>query len=59
MLVRYGRSYLRTRTLQLLEETSEGNELRQALIERIVDELCNWDGTTELQSEGERRFTGS
>lgn len=58
LLVRYGRSYLRTRTLQLLEETSEGNELRQALIERIVDELCNWDGTTELQSEGRTQIYG-
>ncbi|AUT04712.1 hypothetical protein CLI64_30030 (plasmid) [Nostoc sp. CENA543] len=58
LLVKYGRSYLRTRTLQLLEETSEDNKLHQALIERIVDELCTWDGTTEFQSEGKTQKYG-
>ncbi|MTJ50025.1 hypothetical protein [Dolichospermum sp. UHCC 0259] len=58
LLVRYGRSYLRRRTLQLLEKTNEGNELCQALIERIVDELCTWDGSTELQSEGRKQIYG-
>lgn len=58
LLVKYGRTYLRTQTLRLLEETSEDNKLRQALIERIVDELCTWDGTTELQSEGRMQSYG-
>lgn len=51
LLVRYGHHYLRRRTLRLLEETNEDDELRHALIERIVDELRTWDGTAEVPSE--------
>ncbi|KOP23134.1 hypothetical protein AMR41_27920 [Hapalosiphon sp. MRB220] len=58
LLVKHGRNYLRRRTLRLLEETSEGDELRHALIERIVDELRTWDGTTEIPSEGRTQVYG-
>lgn len=51
LLAQHGRKLLRKRTLRLLEETSDRDELRQALIERIVDELCSWDGTADLPFE--------
>ena len=50
LLAKHGRKHLRKRTLHLLEETSDRDELRQALIERIVDELRRWDGTADLPS---------
>ena len=57
-LAKYGRKHLRNRTLRLLEETSAHDELRQALLERIVDELRDWDGTAELLSDEETRVYG-
>lgn len=48
LLVRYGRQQLRPRTVRLLERTSDSDKpLRDALLERIVDELRDWDGTSE------------
>lgn len=58
MLVQHGRKLLRKRTLRLLEETSDRDELRQALIERIVDELQRWDGTADLPSKNGTQVYG-
>jgi len=57
-LAKYGRKHLRNRTLRLLEETSAHDELRQALLERIVDELRDWDGTASLSSDEETQVYG-
>lgn len=57
-LTTYGRKHLRNRTLHLLEETSAHDELRQALVERIIDELCDWDGTAELLCDEETKVYG-
>lgn len=51
LLAKHGRKHLLKRTLRLLEETSDSDSLRQALLERIVDELRRWDGTAELSIE--------
>ena len=59
LLAKYGRKYLRKRTLRLLEETNNSDEIRQALIERIIDELSAWDGTAEISSEEGSRFYGT
>ena len=50
LLAKHGRQQLRKRTLDLLKETRDRNsdELRQALLEWIIDELRGWDGTAEL-----------
>jgi hypothetical protein len=48
LLAHHGRKQLRTRTLGLLEKTGESDELRQALLEWIIDELSGWDGTAEV-----------
>jgi hypothetical protein len=53
LLAKHGRNYLRKRTLCLLEEANTDKELRRALIERVIDELRIWDGTTEMPFEGE------
>ncbi len=43
-----GRNYLLNRTLRLLKETnSNTNDIRQALLEIIIDELHDWDGYVE------------
>ncbi|MEG4969241.1 hypothetical protein QUB11_21725 [Microcoleus sp. B6-A1] len=47
LLVKHGRKQLRERTLSLLKETRDSDELRQALLEWIIDELRDWDGTAE------------
>ncbi|MEG3849322.1 hypothetical protein QT971_09900 [Microcoleus sp. herbarium19] len=47
LLVKHGRKQLHKRTLSLLEETRDSEELRQALLEWIIDELRDWDGTAE------------
>jgi hypothetical protein len=47
LLASHGRKQLRKRTLSLLEETRNSDELRQALLEWIIDELRGWDGTAE------------
>ncbi|MBW4496742.1 MAG: hypothetical protein KME26_27430 [Oscillatoria princeps RMCB-10] len=57
-LIKQGRKHLRKRTLQLLEETRESDELRQALLERIVDDLRAWDGTAELLSGDRSKVHG-
>ena len=48
LLASHGRTQLRKRTLDLLKETSDSDEIRQALLEWIIDELRDWDGTAEL-----------
>lgn len=59
LLIKYGRKDLRNQTLRLLRETSSTDELRQALLERIIDEeLINWDGTAEVSSIDGNRVYG-
>lgn len=48
LLASHGRKQLRKRTLDLLKETRDSDEIRQALLEWIIDELRDWDGTAEL-----------
>jgi hypothetical protein len=57
-IAKYGRKHLRNRTLRLLEKTSADDELRQALLERIIDELHDWDGTAELLCDEETQVYG-
>src|SRR5919202_3026367 len=57
-LAKYGRNYLQKRTLRLLEEGGDQDELRLALLERIIDELRDWDGTASLSSDEETRIYG-
>lgn len=47
LLLYYGKANLRRRTLQLLstEENGGEQELREALLGMILEELQNWDGT--------------
>lgn len=47
LLASHGRKQLHKRTLSLLKETRDSDELRQALLEWIIDELRDWDGTAE------------
>ncbi|MBE9123474.1 hypothetical protein IQ269_22405 [Tychonema sp. LEGE 07199] len=47
LLASHGRKQLHKRTLDLLKETRDSDELRQALLEWIIDELRAWDGTAE------------
>lgn len=58
LLAKRGHKHLRKRTLRLLEETSDSNELCQALLERIIDELRGWDGTAELPSANGSQIHG-
>ncbi|MCC3405982.1 MAG: hypothetical protein JGK17_10395 [Microcoleus sp. PH2017_10_PVI_O_A] len=51
LLAKHGRKQLRKRTLDLLKETRDSEELRQALLEWIIDELHDWDGTAELSDK--------
>ncbi len=57
-LTKHGRNHLRNRTLGLLEETNAHDELRQALLERIIEELRDWDGTAELLCDEETQVYG-
>ena len=57
-IAKHGRKHLRNRTLRLLEETSAHDELRQALLERIIDELHDWDGTAQLLCDEETQVYG-
>lgn len=57
VLLQYGRQghLLEKRTLRLLEANdNEGRALKDALLEFVLDELAEWDGTVpEIQHEGE------
>lgn len=47
MLLKYGANKLAKRTLQLLRSDDEiNNEIRNALIDFILEELTEWDGST-------------
>jgi hypothetical protein len=50
LLLHYGKTNLRKRTLQLLKakDSSEERELHEALLEMVLEELQNWDGTFTL-----------
>jgi hypothetical protein len=50
----YGSSVFERKTLRLLQSTeAESNILKQALIELVLDELENWDGTVYEAKEAE------
>ncbi len=51
LLAKHGRTQLRKRTLDLLKETRDSDEIRQALLEWIIDELRDWDGTAEVSGK--------
>ncbi len=54
LVIRNGRNYPLNRTLQLLKETnSNTNDVRQALLEIIIDELHDWDGYVDEDSSSE------
>jgi hypothetical protein len=45
LVIKHGRNHLLNRTLRLLQEAnSNTNDVRQALLEIIIDELNDWDG---------------
>jgi len=58
LLVKHGNNHLRNRTLELLK-TSAIDELKQALIEIIIDELNDWDGYVEDSSSETGQVYGS
>lgn len=51
LLQRYGKAYLRTRTLSLLTRPKDETDFYEVLIETIQEELANWDGTVEVAGE--------
>lgn len=56
ILKRYGYSFLEKRTCRLLESDKEGDiVLRNGLIELIVDELKEWDGTLFSEATTEEK----
>ncbi|NJL89204.1 MAG: hypothetical protein HC916_04915, partial [Coleofasciculaceae cyanobacterium SM2_1_6] len=60
LVSKHGRNHLLPRTLQLLKETnSNTNDVRQALLEIIIDELRDWDGYIEDSSSEIGRVYGS
>ena len=60
LVIKHGRSYLLSRTLRLLQEAnSNTNDVRQALLEIIIDELNDWDGYVEDSSSETGQVYGS
>lgn len=63
LVVRHGRNQLRNlrnQTLRLLQESdSNTSDVRQALLEIIIDELNEWDGYVEDSSSSTGRVFGS
>lgn len=54
LIIKHGHNYLLNRTLRLLKETnSNTNDVRQALLEIITDELHDWDGYVDEDSSSE------
>lgn len=51
LLQRYGRAYLRPRTLSLLTRPKDETDFYEVLLETIQEELANWDGTVEIAGE--------
>lgn len=59
-IVQHGNKFLRKRTVKFLTNQSTEQDFRQALIERIMDQLGNWDGTVEILSQGgQQHISGS
>jgi hypothetical protein len=58
LLVKHGNNHLRNRTLELLK-TSATDELKQTLLEIIIDELHDWDGYVEDSSSSTGQVYGS
>ena len=60
LVITHGRSYLMPRTLRLLQEATDNtNDVRQALLEIIIDELNEWDGYVEDSLSSTGRVCGS
>jgi hypothetical protein len=58
-LDRHGHSLLRRRTLEMLERSgSAGTELRDALLEAVIAELREWDGTLGKSGDSQREENG-
>ncbi|MEA5477814.1 hypothetical protein VB774_09295 [Pseudanabaena galeata UHCC 0370] len=56
----HGHSYLMPRTLRLLQEATDNiSDVRQALLEIIIDELNEWDGYVEDSSNSTGQVYGS
>ena len=58
LLVKHGHKHLRNRTIELLK-TKTTDELKQALLEIITDELRDWDGYVESTSSEAEKTYGS
>jgi len=58
LLVKHGNNHLRNRTLELLK-TSATDELKQTLLEIIIDEMHDWDGYVEDSSSSTGQVYGS
>jgi hypothetical protein len=60
LVIKHGRNYLLNRTLRLLQEANSNiNDVRQALLEIIIDELHDWDGYVEDSSSSTGQVYGS
>ncbi|MGB3693687.1 MAG: hypothetical protein WA999_13245, partial [Spirulinaceae cyanobacterium] len=59
LLLKHGRNFLYNRSQRLLENNKD-EDLRQALIERVLEELEAWDGTfQETEAEEQKKFSGT
>ncbi len=58
LLLKHGKSFLRQCNQRLLENNKH-EDLRQALIERVVEELEVWDGTFQETEAEERKYSGT
>ena len=60
LVIKHGRNHLLNRTLRLLQEANSNiNDVRQALLEIIIDELHDWDGYVEDSSSSTGQVYGS
>lgn len=58
-LIKYGRDYLRSRTIERLQDIEDQQGIRQAILEIIIIELESWDGTTEDDSSSGKKVFGT
>jgi hypothetical protein len=58
-LLRFGDGKLRARTVSLLRRQSEDNELAEALVDAVRDELDDWDGTSSATTNDAKPVVGA